>query len=897
MNTIRKFNPGTLQSDDEVIRQFVVRHRELDILLDVLRANAGSPLCQHVLLVAPRGRGKTTLLARVAAELRTTELGRSLLPVRFMEESHEIFTLSDFWLEALFYLARELTTHNPGLSQELLKSRKDLVTRWRGSDLVDRARAIVLDAAALLGRQLVLMVENMQTLCKDADADFGWQLRATLQTDPQVILLATAISRFNGLDDASQPFFELFRVMCLQPLDTADCQTLWALAGGDAQRNVRPLQILTGGSPRLLVIVAEFARQHRSLRQLMHELVKLIDDHNEYFRGHLEALPKSERRVYVAALDLWQPSSTREIAERARMDVRTASVLIGRLVDRGALTTAGTGRQRRYAAAERLHNVYYKLRRERDEASVVRHLIHFMVTFYASEELGGFLSTLTRDAVVSSVVREGMQRAISDASLVSHAEVTKAYARATMAPADEIRVAVKEGLFNAAIETSDVFPSSAYTASRFPAATLAELASQIDVFVATCDDVVDRLGDDPTPELQAQVARAILRKGIMQRHAGKPEAAVATCNELVRRFENSTTLETRAAVAKALITKGLAYEQLYDVDSALATYDEVLEQFGAGATLEVQRPVAKALLRKIMVQARLKRYSATRRTCAALIERFVGTEEVELRIASAQALVAKAEAQKELGDAGAALATYQTVIERFDNESGPEFQAMVSNAAVGIAMLLDDTESTIAACGAVVDRLAANDAPAVRAAVAYALAMRAGYQCVAGRADEALSACNEIDQRCGGLGPDPDIPLKSCLCSLMLRTMALVMQGLSRDALEPFQLFYAAFAPEDVEKTRMLINLVEFMVTRGTPERGLVDILSSDAVKSHVLAPLIVALRERGGEAVWAPAEVREVAADVRAEIETRAEALRGAGRGKGERGIGGKRKEELVGG
>ena len=42
---IRKFNPGTLQSDDEVVRQFVVRQRELDLVLDVIRGNLDSRSC------------------------------------------------------------------------------------------------------------------------------------------------------------------------------------------------------------------------------------------------------------------------------------------------------------------------------------------------------------------------------------------------------------------------------------------------------------------------------------------------------------------------------------------------------------------------------------------------------------------------------------------------------------------------------------------------------------------------------------------------------------------------------------------------------------------------------------------------------------------------------------
>ena len=59
------------QSDQEVMDQFVVRNRELDTVLEILQGNIESPSCQHVLVVAPRGRGKTILLARAAAELRT----------------------------------------------------------------------------------------------------------------------------------------------------------------------------------------------------------------------------------------------------------------------------------------------------------------------------------------------------------------------------------------------------------------------------------------------------------------------------------------------------------------------------------------------------------------------------------------------------------------------------------------------------------------------------------------------------------------------------------------------------------------------------------------------------------------------------------------------------------
>lgn len=108
--TIRKFNPGTFQSDEEIIEQFVVRNRELGTVLETLRGNIESPSCQHVLVIASRGRGKTMLLARTATEIRTNEaLSNRLFPVRFMEESQEIFNMTDFWLETLFHLAREVS--------------------------------------------------------------------------------------------------------------------------------------------------------------------------------------------------------------------------------------------------------------------------------------------------------------------------------------------------------------------------------------------------------------------------------------------------------------------------------------------------------------------------------------------------------------------------------------------------------------------------------------------------------------------------------------------------------------------------------------------------------------------------------------------------------------------
>ena len=496
---IRKFNPGMFQSDDEVVRQFVVRHRELDLVLEVIRSNIDSPSCQHVLIVAPRGRGKTMLLARVCAELRTNNaLSERLFPVRFMEESQEIVTLADFWLEALFHLAHANATGNPELSQELLATHADLTARWRDTNIEGYARAAVLAAADRLGQKLVLMVENLQTLCSDVDKDFGWKLRQTLQSEPHIMLLATATSRFKGLDDATQPFFELFRIVDLEPLDTDACRQLWNMVSGDAQtsREIKPLQILTGGSPRLIIIVATFAR-HRLLRRLLEDLVTLVDDHTEYFRSHLEGLAKIERRVYLAVIDLWQPSSVHEIAARARIDIRTVSALIARLVNRGAVLVEGAGRKRRYSAAERLYSIYYKLRRERDEAELVRNLIQFMTVFYHSDELAEMTGAWRMEAAQSAAIREGLERALAASDT------------------QDLQMEVAKGLFKKGVTHGQRDESEA------------ELAAY--------DDLIARFSGSDTPEIQVPVATSLLFKGNLQIEIGRAEEALRTSDELDRR--------------------------------------------------------------------------------------------------------------------------------------------------------------------------------------------------------------------------------------------------------------------------------------------------------------------------------------------------------------------------
>ena len=805
----RKFNPGLLQTDREVIDQFVVRHHELRVVLEVLRTNVNAASCQHALVVAPRGRGKTMLLARVAAELRTDEdLSQLLLPVRLMEDSHEILDLADLWLETLYQVATEVAAKDLELAAELRATHTSLSAGWRDRAHEEHALAAVLGAADRLDRQLVLMVENLQALCGSQDEDFGWKLRQVLQTEPKIILLATATSRFKALHDAEHAFFELFRSIELQPLATEECRRLWRAVSGErvAGRRIRPLEILTGGSPRLIVMVAGFAR-HGSLNRLMEELATLIDEHSEYFRNHVEILPKTERRIYIAVIDLWRPASSAEIAERARMDIRLVSASLGRLVDRGAVIAEGSGRKRLYSATERLYCISYKLRRDRNEVTLVHHLIEFMAAFYSESELTDLSERLIAEASRSEDTLERFARALADVpefgsifkeEAKCQAEVPKPlrdeleeYWQAFKAASQEEDVAhcikAADNLLAVANGSPVLVRETELAASIIEALALSlcfQAAKQIvrgdtEKSLALCSHLLGRFGTSPIPEVQALVAQTLSQQGRQQLQSSEYEAAIRTLEEMIDRFRDSKVSDVQVRVAEALVCKGTALSELEESFEAVSVFDEVERRFKAEAVPE------------ILVQV-------------------------------AQSMIKRANVMRDIGDTEAEQLGYDELVRLFADSELPEIQAQVARA--------------MASKGELTVRL--------------------------GQGQAALQACEDFDRRAGVLSARARTELE--WRTTRVRIQALVGQGRHKEALTWFHSAYSQLDPGHNLKVNWIVTCTRDLVSGGITEDAVLEVLSSDPRRSDALLPLVTALRQRIGEDVRVPREVLEVSADIR---------------------------------
>ena len=216
----------------------------------------------------------------------------------------------------------------------------------------------------------------------------------------------------------------------------------------------------------------------------------------------------------------------------------------------------------------------------------------------------------------------------------------------------------------------------------------------------------------------------------------------------------------------------------------------------------------------------------------------------------------------------AATIAYDELIERFGDSDAPDLQVRVawalSNKGATQGQLGEFT-AAVAAYDELIERFGDSDALDLQVPVAWALSQKGMRQIEMGRAEEALHTCEELERRLGALTDNAEIEFTwRARC---VRALALLVLERHQAAMDAFRSAYAVFVPGDETMMYEMQGTVPELIAAGASERALVEILSSDKANSGALAPLIIALRQRTGEVVRAPAELLEVAADVRADI------------------------------
>ena len=286
--------------------------------------------------------------------------------------------------------------------------------------------------------------------------------------------------------------------------------------------------------------------------------------------------------------------------------------------------------------------------------------------------------------------------------------------------------------------------------------------------------------------------------------------------------------------------KGITHGQRDESGTELAAYDDLVARFGANDTPEIQVQVATALVNKGVTHGRRSEHDAALVANNDLIARFGASDTPEIQVQVAKTLVNKGVTHGRRGEHDAALVAYDDLVARFGSDDTPELQHVV----------------------------------------AMGLVKKGNQQISIGHAEEALRTSDALDRRFGGVTDnEPEGVAIWRWRAKWIKTQALFLQEKHAAALDVFRSICAMFVTGHETMLREMLQGVSPLLVAGASAGELGEILSAESRTAGVLAPLVVALQLIAGESVRGPAEMLEVAADVREKLEevTRSQAGQGS--------------------
>ena len=407
------------RSDLELQKTFVARQALLEELLRLLKAQWKRRTHQHVLLVGPRGIGKSHTLAMVCMHLGESpdELG-GWLPVVFPQEAYGLLRLQQ-WVERWLAGAVEAGNHSD-LDTEQLRQTQQQCKGLESDRAVPMMLASLRKWAREHKRKYLLLAENLDRLFgrrilkSDRDQKL---LREILQHDRHTLLLATSPTRFKQLTSGAEPMYELFQIHTLEEFDREQMGQMLQMraeydieSGGQKQAGEAALRILrqqpgkvdtmyelTGGNPRIIEQLYRLVCSSREALHIEHEFLHLLEELTPYFQHRTDSLTDQQEEILMAVVQAGFQTTPTRIADATGIAVNTVTKQLRRLEELNFVATQKRrGKTTPYALQEKLYRYWLQYHEESTE-NLVRLIIDFLAAWYSRDELTAHHSKLYGD--------------------------------------------------------------------------------------------------------------------------------------------------------------------------------------------------------------------------------------------------------------------------------------------------------------------------------------------------------------------------------------------------------------------------------------------------------------------------------------------------------------------
>ena len=391
LSKIGFFNPGRL-SDPEIELGFIARQGEFKSLLENVLSHKPQEIPQHFIMIGQRGMGKTSLLLRIAVELKKSPHKKRFIPLQYPEEQYNIDRLSKFWLNSLDALADALDQEgekklSTALDQEIKKISQSTPTQ---------VYPIFQAWTKKIGRCLVLMVDNLNLIFDKISTDEQHRLRAILMAEGAPILIGASAISIRQTTEYGAPFYDAFQIRYLKKLTLEESievlKNLAQITGkplhstfSKNRGRIATFHQLTGGTPRTLSMLFPLVSDGFS-QEIQSDLDAVLDIITPLYKSRFEEL-SDQMQVIMDAIALhWDPIDLEGIRNITLLENPKLSPQLKRLLDVGWIQKSNPEKTKGttlYEVSERFFNVWYLMRRSsRRQKRELYCLSKFLEVFY-----------------------------------------------------------------------------------------------------------------------------------------------------------------------------------------------------------------------------------------------------------------------------------------------------------------------------------------------------------------------------------------------------------------------------------------------------------------------------------------------------------------------------------
>lgn len=400
---LSRFTPSRTPPD--VLEAIFVQRQDLAAdTVERIRESALTGNKHHILLVGPRGSGKTHFVSLVYHRINGDDELRDRLRIAWLNEDET----STSFLDVLLRIWRALQDKYP---EEFAKAALQPIYDLKPDDAEKSLRKLLL--VSLGKHTLLVIIENLDDVFNGIGEEGQQKLRSVVQENPAFTILATTQQLFEDVTQRTSPFFGFFQTEHLKPLSLDDAVELMRkiaiyvhedeqlaafLMTPAGRARVRALHQLAGGNPRIYITLSEFANREE-LDELAPPFENMLDELTPYYQHRIDCLAPQQRKIVEFLCTRQRPVPVKEIARRLFTSNQSVAAQLKELRERRYVISHQRGRESLYELTEPLMRMSFEVKENRREP--IRLIVDFLRIWYERDELASRLLSLSTDADLS----------------------------------------------------------------------------------------------------------------------------------------------------------------------------------------------------------------------------------------------------------------------------------------------------------------------------------------------------------------------------------------------------------------------------------------------------------------------------------------------------------------